>query len=196
MTNTGPTAPAHTAQRHEALLTDGSIKLRQWRQTDIPAIVAACRDPELPRWIPEVPEEYTEADAHAWLERQALARDLASGTAFAVVDKDSDEVMGCVAIHSIDHMHRSAEIGYWTVARARGCGIATRAVQILCRWAFEELELERLHLTADPDNGASLRVAEGCGFEKEGRLRSHLRTTRGRRDSLLYSLLRQDGMPL
>jgi hypothetical protein len=50
------------------------------------------------------------------------------------------------------------------------------------------------NITTDPENIASQRVAERCGFRYEGRLRSHLRIRHSgeRRDSLLYSLLPGD----
>jgi RimJ/RimL family protein N-acetyltransferase len=45
----------------------------------------------------------------------------------------------------------------------------------------------------DPDNTASLRVAEKAGFVREGVLRSHLLHPDGRRrDSVMYSRLPGD----
>ena len=32
-------------------------------EDDVPELVAACNDPEIPRWIPFIPSPYTEADA-------------------------------------------------------------------------------------------------------------------------------------
>ena len=49
-------------------LHDGDIKLRPWTLDDVPAIVAACNDPEIHHWIPMVPSPYTEADARAFVE--------------------------------------------------------------------------------------------------------------------------------
>jgi RimJ/RimL family protein N-acetyltransferase len=74
---------------------------------------------------------------------------------------------------------------------ARGHGYISRAVRVLVRWAFDELGLARLELTTDPENTASQRVAERCGFQKEGYLRSHMliRHSGQRRDSLVYGLL-------
>ena len=46
-----------------------------------------------------------------------------------------------------------------------------------------------LELTCGPDNLASQRVAERCGFTREGVLRSQLPFKGGRRDSVVFSLL-------
>ncbi len=70
----------------------------------------------------------------------------------------------------------------------------TGTVRLLTRWGLTHLGLARLELTTDPQNAASQRVAERCGFRQEGRLRSHLliRHSGERRDSLRYSLLPGD----
>ena len=85
----------------------------------------------------------------------------------------------------------SASIGYWLAGEARGQGYISRAVRVLARWAFDDLQLARLELTADPENIASQRVAERCGFRKEGHLRSDIVVHHSgeRRDSLVYGLL-------
>jgi RimJ/RimL family protein N-acetyltransferase len=57
-----------------------------------------------------------------------------------------------------------------------------------CR-AFVELGLARLELTCGPENVASQRVAERCGFTREGLLRSHVPFKGARRDSVIYGLL-------
>ena len=72
-----------------------------------------------------------------------------------------------------------------------GCyrGLASRAVQLVARWAFDEIGLARLELTCGPDNPGSQGVAVRCGFQLEGRLQSHIAFKGGRRDSLVYGLL-------
>lgn len=82
-----------------------------------------------------------------------------------------------------------------------GCGnvldLPTRALRrrdpaARRRWALGDLGLERLEITCGPDNVGSRRVAERSGFRFEGRLRSHIPFKGHRRDSLLFSLIRQD----
>ncbi|MGH2801119.1 MAG: GNAT family N-acetyltransferase [Thermoleophilaceae bacterium] len=53
------------AGREAVTLSDGEIALRPFIEDDVPAITAACQDPEIPRWT-LVPSPYTEEDARAF----------------------------------------------------------------------------------------------------------------------------------
>ena len=108
----------------------------------------------------------------------------------ALVDPaDDDLVLGGGSLYDVTVGDRRARIGYWLTAEARGRGVATRTVRLLCRWAFSELALARLEITFGPDNTASQRVAERCGFVREGLLRSHRSLKGGRRDTVVFGLL-------
>ena len=61
-----------------------------------------------------------------------------------------------------------AEAAYWVRRSERGRGLATTALRLLAARAFGDLGLERLWLEIYPDNPASFRVAEKCGFVHEG----------------------------
>ena len=162
------------------------VVLRPWRLEDAPAVAAACSDPEIPRWIPFVPAPYTEADAVTYI--QGCIDAGGSRHAFAIVDPGNGRLYGSIDM-GVNAM-RTGHIGYWVARDARGHGVCTDALGRLCRFAFEELGLERLELLTDPDNAASQRVAEKVGFRREGVLRSHLLHSDGRRrDSVMFSLL-------
>lgn len=49
--------------------------------------------------------------------------------------------------------------------------------------------MARAELTCGPDNAASQRVAERCGFVREGMLRSHMRFQGARRDTVVFGPL-------
>ncbi len=70
--------------------------------------------------------------------------------------------------------------------------MASCATRLLARFAFSELGIVRLELTCGPDNVASQRVAERCGFVREGVMREHVAFRGGRRDTVLFSLLAGD----
>ena len=164
-------------------LEDGDVVLRPFVDEDVPAIVAACQDPEIPRWT-SVPTPYTEADARAFL------MGAPSVHTFAVVDRDTGALLGSVGFQVLDHSR--ATFGYWVAREARGRGVATRALRLLVRHAAHEHGLARLQLIVEPENVASIRVAENAGFQREALLRSYIELHGRRRDVYLYALLADD----
>ena len=166
------------------MLRDGDLVLREWIEDDVPALVAACNDAEITRWIPVIPSPYTDADAIAFVRGEVPG---APEHSFAVTVDGA--VVGAIGI-GVNSMRYRGRIGYWIAAPARGHGVCTRALRRLSRWALEDLGLQRLDLITDPDNRASQRVAEKVGFRREGVLRAHLRHPNGSiRDSVMFSLL-------
>ena len=61
-----------------------------------------------------------------------------------------------------------AEIGYGTLEEYRGRGVATEAVGAAVTWALEQPNVKRVEAETDPDNHASRRVLEKCGFLPAG----------------------------
>jgi RimJ/RimL family protein N-acetyltransferase len=165
-------------------LRDGELVLRPWAKEDVSALVAACNDPEIPRWIPAIPSPYTEQDALAFIRGEVRPE-----LDYSLAITRGGVVAGSIGM-VVNSMEYRGRIGYWVAATARGRGVCTRALRLLSRWALVELELQRLELITDPENVASQRVAEKVGFRREGVLRAHLRHPDGRiRDSVMFSLL-------
>jgi RimJ/RimL family protein N-acetyltransferase len=171
-------------------LTDGEIVLRSWEPRDVPAVTAACQDPEIPRWT-VVPHNYTERHAREFI--SGTAADLATGRelALAIVDAD-DRLLGALGISNFDWADLKAEIGYWMAPEARRRGVGARATRMLAAWALTSLGLERLELLANPENEASQRLAERAGFTREGTLRRYRRRHGVREDLVMFSLLAED----
>jgi RimJ/RimL family protein N-acetyltransferase len=169
-----------------ASLSDGTVVLRPWASGDAPDIVACVDgDPEISRWLDQVPQPYGLADARAYI--RGLGED-----AFAVTNAQTGRILGAIGLRILPDA--VGEIGYWLRADARGDGVMARAVVILSRWALERDDIVRVQLRADPENTPSCRVAESAGFRREGVLRSaHWNPRLGRRqDWAIYSLLPGD----
>lgn len=165
-------------------LRDGDLELRPWTLDDVPALVHACNDDEIRRWLPTIPDPYTEADARAYVEGKTPHVDRHQ----LAITEDA-RVVGAIGMDVVKSIGQGT-IGYWCAREARGRGVTTRALRLLSRHAFDELKLERLQLFTDPENFASQRVAEKVGYQREGTVRSHLPQRDGtRRDSIAFSLL-------
>ena len=81
-------------------------------------------------------------------------------------------LIGSVGLISIDWIARSAEFGiaiydpnYWNR------GIGTEVTQLMLKYAFEYLNLNRVWLQVFENNQRAIRVYEKCGFIQEGRMR-------------------------
>jgi [ribosomal protein S5]-alanine N-acetyltransferase len=79
--------------------------------------------------------------------------------------------------------------------RFAGRGYTTEAVQLLVDYLFATKKQHRIHLVIVPENTASRRVAEKCGFVLEGTARGAFFNDGRNQDVLLYSLLRPDPRP-
>ena len=164
-------------------LEDDEIVLRRPIDDDVPAIAAACQDPDIPRWTP-VPSPYTEDDARSFVE---YAREHA---VFAITERGSGELLGMIEVHEPED--GASSIGYWMKKESRGRGLAARALELVSRWAITDLGAARVWLVTEPDNVASQRVAEKAGFRREGLLRSYIEIKGRRRDCVMFSLLPSD----
>ena len=134
------------------------------------------------------PSPYREEDADLWMEH-VLNQDPEGILAIAT----SEELIGCIGLEFKDDVYRqSAELGYWLAEPFWGRGIATRAVDAIVEYAFNELGLKRVFAGVFASNPASARVLEKAGFRLEGRLRDHV-TKHGRlMDLLMYGRLPQE----
>jgi RimJ/RimL family protein N-acetyltransferase len=168
-------------------LVDGPTLVRPWRDSDAPAVTAACQDPAIARWT-RVPDNYTEFDARAFLLYRHDAVLAGAAAPYAVVSGD-DRLLGSVALISIEWPHSRGEVGYWLAREARGQGHATRALCLNSAWGFAALGLERIVLHAATENVASQRVAERSGFKREAVLRAYFRGKAGLEDMVAFGLL-------
>ena len=144
-------------------ITDGALLLRLPEPGDVEAMVAACRDPEIPRWT-LVPSTYTRADADAWLPETRRTAEAGSALHLVVVDARDERLLGSVGFVELDLAAGYAEIGYWLGREARGRGVMARAVVLLRAHGVARLGLRTFEVIPHRENARSRRVAERTGF--------------------------------
>jgi len=90
---------------------------------------------------------------------------------WAVVEKETQKLIGYCGLFYFPDICGSpeVEVGYRLVRRKWGQGFATEAASVVRDYAFEKLSLQRLIALIDPENTASIRVAEKLGmiYEKD-----------------------------
>lgn len=164
------------------------------RETDIPAVFAACSDPEILRWIP-LPEPYTRESAEFFV-RSYVPHGLASGrfTVWGIRESETSPLIGVVEVRR-DDAPGAASLGCWLTPAARRGGVMTEALTAVCAHALdpEGLGFERLHWEYLPGNEVSRRLAEAVGFDFSG-VEPHTIDFRGEQRQSLRGELSRDGL--
>lgn len=160
-------------------VSDGIVRLRPLRTDDVDDYFALNELPEVratsfgPLITPEVAR-----DRIAWVQNSWLAGERAE---CAIEDTATGAFAGSISIFYRERGLHEAMIGYSLRPEFRGKGIATRAVDLLCQWTFENTAVVRIIAGTFPENHASQRVLERAGFAREGYLKAALPGRDGKR---------------
>lgn len=143
------------------------------------------------RWAPGIRSVGDVRGAIAqWTDRAATHNKL------TCVLEQGDTLLGMVYIVRHDAEDRRVELGYWLDEGQEGRGLVTHGCRALMRYAFEQLGVNRIDITADVNNQRSQSVAARLGFTRESVIHQWLRFADGRfADMANYRLLRQDWDP-
>lgn len=114
------------------------------------------------------------------LSREAIAERLAAEATFAnprfsVERRDTGALIGYVALRDVTPETRKGELDLVVGEKALwGRGYGTDTVNTLCRWAFEQAGLHRVHLWVFAEHAAAIAAYEKAGFTREGVARDRL----------------------
>jgi RimJ/RimL family protein N-acetyltransferase/8-oxo-dGTP pyrophosphatase MutT (NUDIX family) len=96
--------------------------------------------------------------------------DAPQSSAVSFLVEHRGRVAGTVELKHIEG--GNGELSWAVFPEHRGQGIAARAVRLMIRYAFDELNLHRVAAYADPLDPASLRTAGRAGLRREGLVRA------------------------
>lgn len=125
-----------------------------------------------------------------WLEK-LLEGD--SKYSFTIRTLDEDRLIGFMGLDGIDWLHGDAFVGISIGERdCWGKGYGSDAMRIMLRYAFLELNLQRVSLTVFAYNPRAIRSYEKVGFVHEGCMRQFLNRDGSRYDMLFMAVLREE----
>jgi RimJ/RimL family protein N-acetyltransferase len=105
----------------------------------------------------------------AWMERLRAATEYDPWThGFAVVEGDSDTVVGVASFKGPPDGDGVVEIAYGVVPGSEGRGYATEAAAALVDFAQRDARVRVVRAHTLPERNASTRVLTKCGFELRG----------------------------
>ena len=172
------------------MLEGKTVRLRARELADVERAYTWINDREVTRHL-VARYPLSHADEERWL--QAIpTNSFSDGVGLAIETKDGVHI-GNIDLRSVRPEDRKAELGimigekeYWSN------GYGTDAIITLLRFAFSEMNLHRVWLTANEDNERAVACYRKCGFQEEARLRRHVFKRGQYRDVLTMGILRNE----
>ncbi len=101
-------------------------------------------------------------------------------------------LIGLIGLNKKDNLNHSANAGYWISQDYQNKGIVSDALKIIISIAFTQTDVNRIELCAGVENFKSQKVAQRCGFVKEGIRREGEKIKGAYIDLQIYSLLKRE----
>ena len=182
--------------RPEVELETPRLTLRPPQMRDFEAWANLRRESRtfLAPWEPAWSHDHLSARAFrnrvVWSERVIRQGDAVP--LFLIRREDAALIGGITLSHIRRQPAMAGTLGYWTGAVHAGRGYMSEALSAMMDHAFAARDLSRLEAACLPDNRASRRLLERCGFVHEGMARAYLQIDGRWRDHVLYAALRAD----
>ncbi len=158
-------------------LSDGVVLLRHPRASDEREYLGLRRDSRgfLEPWEPFAANAMGEPDpsidcfSEDWFARYLSSANSERTRRFLVCRVDDGAIVGqCSFGEIIRGPLQQAFLGYWVGRAFARRGYMSRALRLALSHAFEGLRLHRVEANIQPQNAASIALANRVGFRKEG----------------------------
>jgi RimJ/RimL family protein N-acetyltransferase len=125
-------------------------------------------------------------------EKEALG-ELSKGHTYAIIDQQTDMLIGNCGLVSWDQLHGTAEVGIFIGnPDYRDKGVGSEAMQLLCAYAFDYLNIKSLFLQVFSFNERAYHSYEKVGFKRIGLWRKSLEQRGERFDTIFMDCLPED----
>lgn len=168
------------------------IRLRAIERADLPFFVEWLNDPEVRHGL-KLYLPLSMAEEEEWFEKMLQRPAVERPLAIEVPGGDTWQLIGNCGLFNVDWKNSSAELGIFIGRKDLwNQGYGSEVVHLLCRHAFDTLNLHRLYLHVYDYNLRAIRAYEKCGFVKEGRLREAHYQDGKYHDVWILSILRSE----
>lgn len=155
---------------------------------DVNEVFELRSNPETMKYIPRpLVKNNDEALAHIKMILDKIETN--EGINWAIRLKDNPKLIGIIGFYRLQPENYRAEIGYMTLPQFHGKGYVPEAVTRLIKYGFEDLKLHSIEAVIAPENYASEKVLQKCGFTKEAHFKESEFYEGKFLDKVIYSLL-------
>ncbi len=162
------------------------VRLRRFEPGDAKAVERWFNNREATATLMEQRDEFSAADAEAWVARAIDAS--GEDRKYAIVVGGHDEPVGFTALYGL-FRQTAPELGALIGDDVRGKGVGRRAEALTIAKAFDEFGAHRVYGRIPADNEAAKRVVSSLGWKHEGTMRAHLRREGEMADCEIWGVL-------
>ncbi len=170
-------------------LTTVRFVLRQITFDDAEMLFGMRSDPETMAYIPR-PLAKTMDDVTALIQSIHDGDEKGESLLWAISFKNDTKLLGTIGYYRLKPEHFRAEIGYLLHRDFWQKGIMYEVLQSVLEFGFKEMNCHSIEAIIDPDNVASARLLEKCGFVKEAHFKENCFWNGQFLDSVVYSKLK------
>lgn len=112
---------------------------------------------------------------------------------FAIIDKESDNMIGLIGLYEINWIAQHAELRI-TIGEKEflGKGIGTDVTIEVVKYGFEKLNLHKIYLGVNASDKRANKCYRKAGFVYEGKIRDYHYRNGRYYDANLYSILKEE----
>jgi N-acetyltransferase len=180
----------------ELVLETDRVVLRPIRENDFDDFLRLAQDKGM--WEYFTLNLADKVHLRKWMDAAFADRETGTRRPFTIIDKVTNQIAGSSSLGNISHHDLRLEIGWsWLGRDFRGTGVNFHAKYAMMRYAFNELNFERVEFKTDVFNERAKQGLRKIGGKDEGVLRSHMTMWNNRRrDSIYFSVLKSEWQPL
>ncbi|OAB40838.1 GNAT family N-acetyltransferase [Paenibacillus glacialis] len=167
------------------------LHLRKMEVSDSSSLFQIWSDPDVIRFM-NISSFSDENQAKGMIELLDELAQCNKAVRFAIIELESNKIIGSCGYNSLDFDNGRAEIGYDIAKAFWGKGYASEAICSLLDYAFSCLKLNRIEAKVEPENVNSINVLQKLNFKFEGTLRQCERSKGKFIDLHMYSKLITD----
>lgn len=111
---------------------------------------------------------------------------------FAIVEKESQKIIGDIGAHFFDNENKQVEIGFTLDKDFQNQGYATESLKCVLNFLFNDLNKHRVIASTDPANLNSIKLLERLGFRREAHFVESLYIDGRWVDDLIFAMIEKD----
>jgi RimJ/RimL family protein N-acetyltransferase len=174
------------------MLKGNKVQLEPVKREYIESYLKWLNDPEIIQYL-SIFIPLTRMMEEDWIDNLKNRKDTLVFAIITSEENDKKKLIGNCGLHDIDWKNRHCAVGIMIGEKEyHGKGYGTEAMELLIKYGFEEVNLNRIQLHVYDFNIRAIKSYTKIGFVEEGRMRQAMFKKGEYHDMVLMSILHEE----